>query len=136
MESFRINTSYGSEGEAIEHTEFKLGVTVWSLETEDGKPSDEILAICRLLDADELAVSPAEMYPRADPLVLRSKADPKTFLAIDLTEDPTDQMEVVGLAVRCDERIADAIQQKLKVIRECSDIKTALLRGNLGLPSF
>ena len=40
---------YCSKGDGIDYTEFKLGVTVWSLETSDDKPCDELLAICRLL---------------------------------------------------------------------------------------
>jgi hypothetical protein len=103
-------------------------VTVWSLETEAEKPCDELLAICRLIDADELTVSPAEIHPQAEPLLVTSKSVARSFLSIDLTKDPTDQMEVVGLSVRCENDLADAVHEQLKAIRERSEVKTALLR--------
>jgi len=106
---------------------------VWSLETADEKPCDELVEISRLIHADELTVSPAGMYPRAEPVLLSSKIDPGVFLSIELTEEPTDQMEVVGLSVRCDDTVADAVHERLKSICERSQVRTALLRGNLGL---
>lgn len=122
-------------GDVIEYTEFKLGVTTWSLETTDDEPCDELVEICRLIHADELAVSPAEIRPRPEPLLLTSKSDPEMFLSINFADDPTNQMEVVGLSVRCKDEFADAIHERLKSIRQRSAVKTALLRGNLGLPS-
>ncbi len=80
-------------------------------------------------------VSPAEMRPRSEPVVLMSKTDPRAFLSIDLTADPTDQMDVVRLSARCKSVFADAIHEQLKSIRARSDVKAALLRGNLGLVS-
>lgn len=87
------------------------------------------------MDTDELNVSPGEIYPQPEPVVLTSKVDPKTFLSINLAADPTDQMEMVGLSIRCKSGVADAIHEKLKTIRERSAVATALLRGNLGLAS-
>ncbi len=75
------------------------------------------------------------MRPRSEPVVLISKTDPRAFLSIDLTADSTDQMDVVRLSARCKSVFADAIHEQLKAIRARSDVKAALLRGNLGLVS-
>jgi hypothetical protein len=85
------------------------------------------------MNADDLASSPAEMYPRNDPIVLHSNDDPASYLTIDLASDPTDQMDVVGLSLRCKNDIADAIHHELKKIRRRSEAASRLLRGNLGL---
>jgi hypothetical protein len=120
-------------GDVIDYTEFRLGVSVWSLETLDDKPCDELLALCSLIHADSISESPVEMFPRTEPVILVSKVDPKIFVSINLTADPTDQMEVVGLSVRCKKEDADSIHELLNAIRARSEVKTALLRGNLGL---
>lgn len=115
------------------YTEFKLGVTVWSLDTTDNKPCAELFSICSLIAADSPTLSPADLYPQSTPVVIVSKVDPKTFVSLDLSRDLTDQMEVVEISVRCKNGTADAIHAQFKAIRARSEIKTALLRGNLGL---
>ncbi len=115
------------------HTEFKVAVTVDSLEEPERQPCSELLAICQLLDAPALARSPAELYPSIEPIRSASVHDPSCFLNINIACDPTDQMSVVGIQIRCQESVADQIDALLRQIHSRSEVETALLRGNLGL---
>ena len=91
-------------------------------------------AICRLIEAPGFIRSPEELHPRDDPMVTTSTSDPACFLRINLTADPTDQMDVVSIHVRCKADVADSVHELVCQIRSRSDVKTAILRGNLGLP--
>ena len=116
------------------HTEFSTAVTVWALEKPDYEPCSELLKICQLLDAPELSRSPVELYPSLEPVRSVSTGDPTSYLNIDMVRDPTDQMDVVKINIRCSNEVADAVEELLRQIRTRSDVTTAMLRGNLGLP--
>ncbi len=117
----------------IDHIEFKLAVTVWSLEGPEYQPCPELHAICELIDAPTLQRSPAELFPSSNSIRSCSTTDPACFLNVDIRADPTDQMEVVSVQIRCCNNVADSIEELLQKIRSRSEVKTALLRGNLGL---
>jgi hypothetical protein len=115
------------------HIEFSFAAEVWLLEGENFQPCSELGAICRLIDAPEFTRSLEELHPRDDPMVTISTSDPTCFLRIDLTADPTDQMDVVAIQVRCKADLADSVNECLRQIRSRSEVKTAILHGNLGL---
>jgi hypothetical protein len=121
------------------HTEFKTGVTVWSL-TEDSdvpdfrsSPSCELQTLCRLIDAPPFSESPLALHGHVDQMFVVSKSDPVSFVSIDLRIDPIDQMEVVGIEVRCINDVADQIEKVLREIQRHSEVTSAFNRGNLGL---
>lgn len=116
------------------YTEFTLAVTVWSLEEPDDQPCAELQTICQLLEVPEVTRSLAELYPSSKPIRLLSSRDPHCFLNIDL--GPDDGMDVVGIQLRCLNPLADEVEKLLRQIRSRSEVKNALLRGNLGLPSY
>jgi hypothetical protein len=115
------------------HTEFKLAVTVLSLEEHDYQACSELQAICHLLGASMLTHSPAELYPSQTPIRSISAHDPDCILEIDIAADPTDQMNVVGIKICCPDNVADQVDACLRQIRARSEVQTALLRGDLGL---
>jgi len=117
----------------MSRTEFKLTVTVWSLEDLDGRPCAELQSICRLLDAPALSVSPADMYPSKTPLFSGAANDSECGLEIVLSADPSDQMGVAEITIRCPELVADNIEACLRRIRDRSEVQGAMLRGNLGV---
>jgi hypothetical protein len=117
------------------HTEFSVGVTVWSLEEPEYEPCSELQAICQLLGAPTLTRSPAELYPSNELISSVSTSDLGSILRVDISADPTDQMEVVTLQVRCVNDVADWVEELLRKIHTRSEVETALLRGNLGLPT-
>lgn len=114
------------------HTEIAIGVTVWSLEEPDYQPCPELNAICDLLRANRLTRSPAELYPSSKPIRSISSDAPESIIQIDITGDPTDQMEVVAINIRCNPDVADEIEKLLCQIQSRSEIKIPLRRGDLG----
>jgi hypothetical protein len=46
--------------------------------------------------------------------------------------DPTDQMEVVPINIRCRSDVADEIEKQLRLIQSRSEVQTPFLRGDLG----
>ena len=116
------------------HTEFKLAVTVLSLEEPEYQPCPELQAICLLLGAPPPTRSPAELYPSSKPIYSASAHDAQCFLEINIEGDPTDQMSMVGITIRCPDAVADHVNTLLCRIRGRSEIEAPLLRGNLGLP--
>lgn len=115
------------------HTEFKLAVTALSLEEPEYRPCAELQAICQLIEAPTLTRSPAELYPSNQPIRCFSERESSCFLSIDINSDPTDQMSVVEIQIRCLDAVADQVNLLLCQIRNRSEIETALLRGDLGL---
>ena len=116
------------------HTEFKLALTVWSLEGPECQPCPELQAICELLEVPELLQSPVELYPSTKPIRSNSDRDPACFLEIDIDHaDPTDQMELIWIQLRCANAVADRVEKLICEIRSRSEVSSALLRGNLGL---
>lgn len=114
------------------YTEFAVGVTVWSLEKPDYQPCPELNSICDLLGANSLTRSPAELYPSSSPIRSVSPIDPESIMQIDIAGDPTDQMEIVQINIRCKSSVADEIETQLRQIRLRSEVQTALRRGDLG----
>ena len=55
------------------HTEFKLAVTVQSLEKPEYQPCPELQTICQLIEASTLTRSPAELYPSDQQICCISK---------------------------------------------------------------
>jgi len=115
------------------HTEFKTAVTVFVLEEPEYQPCPELQEICRLIAAPAFDRSPAELFPSDQSYRSVSYIDRSCFLDIDITHDPTDPMCVVPILIRCPDSVAEQVDAQLRRIRDRSSIKTAFLRGNLGL---
>ena len=117
----------------MDYVEFKLGVTIWSLEEPGYVPCPELKSICELIDANNFTESLAELCPTAKIVKRNSRSDANAYIAINCAGDRTDQMGVVGLFVRCNASVADMVEEQLRRVCVRSEVKTALLRGDLGL---
>ena len=118
------------------HTEFSLSVTVWALEEQEYQPCSELNSICQLLNAPSFTQSPAERFPSHEPATSVSTLDTGCYVRVDLAGDPTDQMEVVTIQIRCANAVADTVDALLRCIQSRSEVESALLRGNLGFPAI
>jgi len=107
-------------------TQFKLAVTALSLEEPEYQPCSELLEIWhapRIATAHKIA---AELYHQASRFVPFPRTIRKCFLAIDIEGDPTDQMGMVGIIIRCPNAVLPTrINALLCQIRERSEIKNS-----------
>ena len=113
------------------HTEFKLSICGDAMEEPEFCPCPELNSLCDLISAPRLTRSPYELYPTPNQ-ILTISIDDLGFLLLDTT-GPADGMCMVGLQYRCQTDLADTAETLVRQIRDRSEIKTALLRGDLGL---
>ena len=114
-----------------EYTDFKLGFCADAVEEREYSPCAKLHSLCDLISAPRLARSPFELYPTQNP-ILTMPSDRGGFLLLDTT-GPDDGMCMIGLQFRCPSELADVAESLVRQIRDRSEIKTALLRGDLGL---
>lgn len=135
----------------MSQVEFKLRVPIYDLEDDD-KDCLEIQAIREAVGITWSGPSLGDQYDafrepdsaryfgdpwarigRGDIHLFLADQDEDSFLAIDLYQDCTDQMNTVELWVRCPSDIADRVSQLLRSIRQKAEVASALLEGDLGL---
>jgi hypothetical protein len=63
-------------------------------------------------------------------VVFRSKKDMKQFLWIDMYYEPTDQMDTVGIGIKCKNELALEVRNSCKKLIKDSQITTFLKSGN------
>ena len=110
------------------HIEFNLAVPVWTLEEIENQPCEELIAICRSLDSSSFTQSPVELFRANEPTLVVSRDEPICGMLIDMTNDPTDQMDLVVIRVRCNANVADDIEEQLRGIAARSEVTPALFR--------
>ena len=133
------------------YQEFKLTVPIWDLSDESGeRDSADVTALFALLDVtpprttlDDLYdsffdSSAVRGYPygrigRGDLCMFLSNTNDETFIAFDMFNEATDQMNGVSIQVRAPERHADEIRRLMQSIRTGAEAASALLHGDLGL---
>ncbi|QGJ71408.1 Hypothetical protein PBC10988_31130 [Planctomycetales bacterium 10988] len=141
----------------MNYQEFKLLVPIWDISEEVGDDeeeidSKEIQSLFRLLSIvpppqslsdlyhsfyDESAAKyqgdPTPRMNRGDFILFQNAVDENVFLAIDMFNEPTDQMATIHLFVSVPLALADQAGKLLKTIRAEAEISSALLEGNLGI---
>lgn len=114
-------------------TEFKLCVMVNALEEPEYQPCPELGAICRLLGAPSPTRSPSELFPADSPLRFVSEIEPSDYLEVDIRTGPGNSMAIVEIRLRCRTAVADDVELQLRRIRDNSEMRFPLLRGDLGI---
>ncbi|WP_442483455.1 hypothetical protein [Aeoliella sp. SH292] len=82
---------------------------------------------------DYTAAHPNGRKGRGDVLIFASDADDECFMAIDMFDDVTDQMNTVGIELRVPRDCADKVRGLLQSIRSSAEVSSALLEGDLGI---
>src|SRR5579863_8861798 len=122
---------------ALSYVEFRQTVPVFHLEDDDGDDCAEICAICDLLGVVRVGQPLIDQYDffhdGGDVLVFQADSDDQTFLSVNMFRNPTDQMNTVGLGVRCTASHAERVSILMRSIHERAEIESAFLQGNLGL---
>lgn len=113
------------------HIEFKVSICGDAIEEPEFCPCPELHSLCDLISAPRLTRSPYELFPTPNP-ILTISTDDSGFLLLNTT-GPDDGMCMVGLQYRCPTQLADTAEALIRQIHDRSEIKTAMLRGDLGL---
>ncbi|MBM81646.1 MAG: hypothetical protein CMJ78_13790 [Planctomycetaceae bacterium] len=133
------------------YREFKLRVPIWDISDDDGD-STNTESLFAILSVTPHHTSLAQLYDsfhdysaarddgdpygrigRGDLFIFTSDVDDDCFIAIDMFDEATDQMNTIEIAIRTPEDRANNIEQILQSIRSSAEVATALLQGDLGL---
>ena len=137
---------------AMTYREFKLGVPIWDISDDDDGDTPAIRSLFSLLSVTPPERSLASLYHsfydysaaryngdpwgrigRGDVLIFISDPDENSFIAIDMFDEATDQMNMVEIDISAPEALADEVAAILKSIRLSAEVASALLDGNLGI---
>ncbi|QDT99263.1 MBL fold metallo-hydrolase [Gimesia aquarii] len=135
----------------LAYREFKLGVPIWDI-SDDDCDSPLIRTLFTILSVTPLKTSLLNNYDsfydysaaryngdpnarcgRGDILIFVSDSDDNSFIAIDMFEEATDSMNLIGIEICAPQTCADEIAGIMQSIRSSAEVSTALLDGNLGL---
>jgi len=134
------------------YSEFKLRVPIHDISDDDDGDSAAIGRLFAILSVTPAETSLARLYHsfydysaaryngdpygrigRGDVLIFTSDADNDCFIAFDMFDEATDQMNTIGIEIRGPDDRANEIEQILKSIRSSAQVASALLQGNLGI---
>ena len=134
------------------YCEFKLGVPIWDISDDEDGDSPAIRSLFNLLSITPPETSLDSLYDsfydystakymgdpwgrigRGDVLIFFSDTDVNTFIAIDMFNEATDQMSIIGIEVCASRDCMAEIKKILQSIRSSAEVASVLLAGNLGL---
>ncbi|WP_145370846.1 hypothetical protein [Maioricimonas rarisocia] len=134
------------------YREFKLRVPIWDISDDDDGDCSDIASVFAILSVTPPETPLARLYDsfydvsaaryngdphgrigRGDVLIFLSDADDECFIAIDLFDEDTDQMNTIGIGLRAPSDRAQEIERHLQSIRSSAEVASALLQGDLGI---
>jgi hypothetical protein len=136
----------------MEYREFKLRVPIWDISDAADGDSAAMRSLFRQLSVTPPDRSLASLYDsfydysaaqysgdphgrigRGDVLIFVSDADDLSFIAIDMFDEASDQMNTVGIKICAPDVCGDEIARILESIKSTAEVSSALLQGSLGL---
>lgn len=136
----------------MSYREFRLGVTIADISDVETGDSAAIKSLFALLgitppetslaaiydsfydcEAASTRGSPAGRGGRGDVVILVSDSDNNVFLAVDMYNESTDQMNAVGIEISAPAKCGEQVAKALASLRSTAEVYSALLDGNLGV---
>jgi hypothetical protein len=136
------------------YEEFQVRVPIWDLSTAEGD-SEETGSLFEILNVTRMKTSLRAKYDsyyddtvagpwgrtrgpwgrvgRGDLRMFLSNTDDDTFIAVDMFDEATDQMNTVSLEVRAQACSALQVCALMQSIRAGAEVASDLLQGNLGI---
>lgn len=130
------------------YCEYRLRVPIWDISDDVVGDSDAIRSLFATLNVpppeaplhllyeqfyDYTAAPPYGRKGRGDVLIFASDVDDACFIAIDMFDEVTDQMNTVGIELRVRRDCAEKVRGLLQSIRSSAEVSSVLLEGELGI---